>query len=78
MIELALLLVMLILFVLIIREKDLLKAVIYLAGASLSITMIFLILSAPDIAIAQASIGVILVTLIFVVAIEKTRRFENE
>lgn len=77
MIELILLLIMTVLFLLIVQEKDLLKAVIYLAGSGSCLTLIFLILSAPDIAITQAAVGVILVTVIFVVAIEKTRRFEE-
>ena len=77
MIELILLLAMTVMFLLVVQEKDLLKAVIYLASSSLCLTMIFLILKAPDIAITQAAIEVILVTVIFVVAIEKTRRFEE-
>jgi len=77
MIELVLLLIMTSLFLLVVQEKDLLKAVIYLAGSGLSLTLIFLLLQAPDIAITQAAIEVVLVTVIFVVAIEKTRRFEE-
>lgn len=65
------------LFLLVVEEKDLLKAVVYLAGSGFCLTLIFLILRAPDIAITQAAIEVILVTIIFVVAIEKTRRFEE-
>ncbi|UCG95471.1 MAG: DUF4040 domain-containing protein [archaeon] len=78
MIEFVLLLAMAILFLLVVRERDLLRSVVYLAGASLSLTIIFLLLNAPDIAITQAAIEVILVTVIFVVAIEKTKRFEDE
>jgi len=78
MIEVVLLSVMLIFFIQVIREKDLLKAVIYLSGSSFCLTLIFFILKAPDIAITQAAIEVVLVTIIFVVAIEKTRRYENE
>jgi uncharacterized MnhB-related membrane protein len=77
MIELALLVTMTFLFLLVVQERDLLKAVIYLAGSSFCLTMIFLILKAPDIALTQAAIEVILVTVIFVVTIEKTRRFEE-
>ena len=68
---------MTVLFLMVVQSRDLLKAVIYLAGSSLCLTLIFLILRAPDIAITQAAIEVILVTVIFVVAIEKTRRFEE-
>ena len=77
MIEFVLLLAMTVLFLLIVQEKDLLKAVVYMAGSGVCLTMVFLILKAPDIAITQAAIGVILITVIFVVTIEKTRRFEE-
>ena len=78
MIEGLLMVAMLILFVLAIREKDLLKAVIFLSAASLCLTLVFFILKAPDLAITQAAIEVILVPVIFIVTIEKTRRYENE
>lgn len=77
MIEFFLLTAMAALFLLVLEEKDLLKAVIYLSGSGFCLTLIFLILKAPDIAITQAAIEVVLVTIIFVVAIEKTRRFEE-
>jgi len=76
-IDFALLMAMTIFFLLIVQEKDLLKAVVYMAGSSICLTLIFLLLKAPDIAITQAAIEVVLVTIIFVVAIEKTRRFEE-
>ena len=78
MIEFTLLIIMAFLFLIVVQEKDLLKAVIYLTGASFCMTLVFLLLNAPDIAITQAAIEVILVTVIFVVTIEKTRRFEDE
>ncbi len=68
---------MTVMFLMILKEKDLLKAVIYLSCSSFSLTVIFLILNAPDIAITQATIEVILVTIIFLVTIEKTERFEK-
>lgn len=77
MIEFVLLLSMTALFFMVVQEKDLLRAVVYLAGAGFCLTMVFLILKAPDIAITQAVIEVILVTIIFVVALEKTRRYEE-
>jgi len=77
MIELILLVIMTIIFLVVVQEKDLLKATIYLSGSSFCLTLIFLILQAPDIAITQAAIEVILVTVIFLIAIEKTRRFEE-
>lgn len=77
MIELVLLVTMTLLFLVVVREKDLLKATIYLSGSSFCLTLIFLILQAPDIAITQAAVEVVIVTVIFIVAIEKTRRFEE-
>ncbi len=75
--ELILLTIMTVLFVLVVREKDLLKATIYLSGSSFCLTLIFLILQAPDIAITQAAVEVVVVTVIFLITIEKTRRFEE-
>ncbi len=77
MIDFILLIVMAFLYLMVVRERDLLKAVIYLAASSFSLTLIFLFLNAPDIAITQAAVEVVLVTVIFVVTIEKTRRLEE-
>ncbi len=77
MIGFVLLVLMTALFLLVIREKDLLRAVVFMAGAGFCLTSIFLLLRAPDIAIAQAAVGVIMVTVIFVITIEKTGRFEE-
>jgi len=71
------LLVLLFVFALIAIElKDLLHSVIVLAGASTSLTVIFYMLQAPDIAITQAAVGVGVATVIFVIAISRTRREE--
>jgi len=78
MIDLILLLIMTFLYILVVQEGDLLKAVIFLSCSSFCLTLIFILLNAPDIAITQAAIEVILVTVIFIVTIEKTRRFEED
>ena len=61
-----------------VRLKDLLAAVIALAAASLLLSLEFYLLQAPDVAIAEAGIGAALTTAIYVIAIRKTRRKEEE
>ena len=58
-------------------SKDLLKAVIFLGVGSLSTAMVFFLLNAPDIAITKAAVEAGLTTAIFIVAIQKTSRFEK-
>ena len=57
--------------------KDLLNAAIVLAAFSLVLTFLFFSLHALDIAIAEAAIGAGVSTVLFVVAISKTRRHED-
>ena len=59
-------------------SKDLLKSVIFLSVGSLSTAMVFFLLNAPDIAITKAAVEVGLTTAVFIVAIQKTARFERE
>jgi len=56
--------------------KDLLNAVIASGIVSLIAAVLFYLLQAPDVAMAEASIGAGLVTAIFVIAIRKTERKE--
>jgi len=58
--------------------KDLLSSVLALAAASLLVALEFYILQAPDVAIAEAGIGAALTTAIYVVALRRTRRKEEE
>ena len=60
-----------------IRSKDLIKAAILLAGVSLIASFVFVLLRAPDVAMAEASIGSALTAIILVFAIKKTDRFEE-
>ena len=60
-----------------IEMKDLLSSAIVLAAFSLVLTFLFFHLHALDIAIAEASIGAGVSTVLFVVAISKTRRHEE-
>lgn len=59
-----------------IELKDLLYAVIVLAGASVILAVIFYMLQAPDIAITQAAVGTGVATVLYVIAIGRTRRQE--
>ena len=58
--------------------KDLLSSVLALAAASLLVALEFYILQAPDVAIAEAGIGAALTTAIYVIALRRTRRKEEE
>lgn len=60
-----------------IEMKDLLNAAVVLAVFSLVLTFLFFRLHALDIAIAEAAIGAGVSTVLFVVAISKTRRHEE-
>ena len=57
--------------------KDLLNAVIASSAVSLITAILFYFLQAPDVAMAEASIGTALVIVIFIIAIKKTRRHED-
>lgn len=63
--------------ILAVREGDLLKSVIYLAIVSLMVSVLFVMLSAPDIALTEAAVGAGLSTFIFIAAIKKTERMEK-
>jgi uncharacterized MnhB-related membrane protein len=58
--------------------KDLLSSVLALAAASLLVSLEFYMLQAPDVAIAEAAIGAALTTAIYVIAIRRTTRKEEE
>ena len=56
--------------------KDLLNAVIVLGVVSLSAAILFYFLQAPDVALAEASVGAALITAIFIITIRRTKRKE--
>lgn len=58
------------------RIRDLLSGVIIFASYSLIMAVIWLQLSAPDIAITEAAIGAGVTALLLVAAISKTKRTE--
>lgn len=57
--------------------KDLLSAAIVAGIVSLIAAILFYFLQAPDVAMAEAAIGAALTTAIFVFAIKKTKRQEE-
>ncbi len=73
---LALLLVFVALYA--IRQKDLLYAVLATGVVSLILSLVFLLLQAPDVALTEAAIGIALTTIVFVITIRNTSRYENE
>ena len=61
-----------------VHQRDLLYAVIATGIISLVLTALFFILQAPDVALTEAAIGVALTTIIFIITIKNTVRFEDE
>ncbi len=71
------LLVLVFLFYLIaVKVKDLLYAIIILAAGNTALAVIFYVLQAPDIALTQAAVGAGVSTVLLVNAVNKTRRKE--
>lgn len=58
--------------------RDLVAAALALGAQGLLLALAFYLLQAPDVAIAQAGVGAALTTAIFLLAIGKTRRKEEE
>lgn len=58
--------------------KDLLAAIIAAGFVSFIAAILFYFLQAPDVAMAEASIGAALTVAIFIIAIRKTNRFEED
>jgi energy-converting hydrogenase B subunit D len=56
---------------------DLIASVVACAAVSLIASVLFYLLQAPDVAMAEAAIGAGLTTAIFVIAIRKTGRYEK-
>ncbi len=72
-----LVLVMLVAGIAIIFVKDILNAVILSTVVSLVASIIFLFIAAPDVAITEAAIGAALTTVVFVIAIKRTKSNET-
>ncbi len=72
--HIAVLVMMIIASFLAVIHKSLLTSVIALAAASLLLSLEFYLLHAPDVAIAEASIGAALTMAIYIFAIRATRK----
>lgn len=59
------------------RTKDLVSAVVLFAAYGLIMAIVWLQLRAPDIAITEAAIGAGITSLLFLVAISRTERYEK-
>jgi energy-converting hydrogenase B subunit D len=59
------------------RTNDLLGAIIIFASYSLVMSVLWLLLSAPDIALTEAAIGAGVTTILFLTVISRTRRMEK-
>ena len=63
--------------ILAIQLKDLIAASIAAGFISLVASIIFLYLQAPDVAMTEAAIGAGITTVVFIIAIRKTERYEK-
>ncbi len=63
--------------IVVVHLKDLLYAVFVLGGVSVALSVVFLILQAPDVAITNAAVYGAIATVLYVVAINKTERTEE-
>jgi len=57
--------------------RDLISAVISATLVSLVAAILFYLLAAPDVAMAEAAIGAALTAAIFIIAIRRTKRYEE-
>lgn len=60
------------------RSRDLLVATVVFAAYGLVMALVWQQLRAPDVAIAEAAVGAGLTTILFLAAIARTRRLEDE
>ncbi len=72
-----LIVVMIALAILSIELKNLIAAVVAMGGVSLIISFLFLLIQAPDVAMAEASIGAALTTAIYIIGVRETERSEK-
>jgi len=59
------------------RAKDLLGAVILFSAYSLMMSVVWLILKTPDVALTEATIGAGVTSILFIAVISKTERYEK-
>ena len=58
------------------RTKDLLSAVIMFSAYSLVMSVIWLLLKSPDVALTEAAIGAGVTSILFIAVISRTKRME--
>jgi len=59
-------------------QKDLLYAVLATGVISLILSIFFYVLQAPDVALTEAAIGIALTTIVFIITLRNTSRYEDE
>ncbi|MBR2696056.1 MAG: DUF4040 domain-containing protein [Parasporobacterium sp.] len=59
-------------------SRKLLTCIIALGVTGCFVALEFLVLQAPDVAIAEAAVGAVLTTVIFIIALKKTTKKEDE
>ena len=64
--------------ILAVRFEKPLSSVIALAVTGAIAALEFIVLNAPDVAISEAAVGAVLTTAIFIIAIKKTTKKEDE
>lgn len=61
-----------------VQAKKLIDSVIALAATGSFIALEFILLQAPDVAIAEASVGAVLSTVLYIIALRKVKAEEDE
>lgn len=59
------------------KTKDLLSAIVIFSAYSLMMSVLWLILNTPDVALTEAAIGAGVTTILFIAVIGRTERYEK-
>jgi len=59
-------------------SKKILASVIALGVVGCVMALEFIILQAPDVALAEAAVGAVMTTIIFIIAVNKTKKKEDK
>jgi uncharacterized MnhB-related membrane protein len=59
------------------KTKDLLSAIIVFAAFSLVLSVLWLILQSPDVALTEAAVGAGITTVVMLAVLAKTERYER-
>jgi len=77
MLEFVLMIIIIISAILALIQKDLLKAAILTGFAAGAIAILFQVLLAPDVALTQAIVGVVIIPVFIALAVKKTQRSDD-